>query len=75
MDRGCKFMAEMQRMLCDDYEIQKKMTATHNHQAKSMVERAHHTVHQLIDSQNTTGKKNLPQGSWAGILSVVAFAM
>ena len=40
-----------------------------------MVEHAHQTVHQLIDSQNITGKKDLQEGSWTGILSAVAFAM
>jgi len=75
MDRGHEFMAEMQRMMHDDYGIEKKVTTTRNPQANSMVERAHQTVNQLIDSQNITGRKDLPEGSWAGILSVVAFAM
>jgi len=75
MDRGCEFMAEMQCMPRDDYGIEKKMTTTRNPQANSMVDHAHHTVHQLIHSQSITGKKNLPQVSWAGILSAVAFAM
>jgi len=75
MDRGREFMAEMQRMLHDDYGIRRKLITTRNPQANSIVERAHRTVHQLISSQNVTGKKDLQDGTWTGILSAVGFAM
>ena len=68
-------MAEMQRMLHDDYGIRRKLITTRNPQANSIVERAHRTVQQLITSQNVTGKKDLKDGTWTGILSAVGFAM
>jgi hypothetical protein len=40
-----------------------------------MVERAHQTIHNMIATQNIEQKQDLPGGSWAGILSAVAFAM
>jgi len=75
MDRGREFMAEMQRMLRNDYGINRKLITTRNPQANSMVERAHQTVHNLIATQNITSKRDLPKDQWSGILSAVAFAM
>jgi len=75
IDRGHEFMAEMQRMLRNDYGIRRKLITTRNLQANSIVERAHQTVHNLITSQNITCKKDLPHSTWAGLLSAVAFAM
>jgi len=74
MDRGREFMAEMQRMLRNDYGIHRKLITTCNPQSNSIVEHAHQTVHNLIASQNITSKKHLPHGTWAGLLSTVAFA-
>jgi len=68
MDRGCKFMAEMQRMLHDDYGIRGKLTTTWNPQANSIVEHVHRTVQQLITSRNVTSKNDLQNGTWAASL-------
>ena len=75
MDRGCEFMAEMQQIQRDDYGIHRKLINTCNTQANSFVEHAHKTVHNLVASQDITSKKDLPHGTWAGLLRVVAFEM
>jgi hypothetical protein len=75
MDRGREFAAEVQRELQREYGIIRKLITTRNPQANSMVERAHQTIGNMIATKNITGKRSLPDGSWAGILSAVAFAM
>lgn len=75
MDRGREFAAEVQKELQQEYGIIRKLITTRNPQANSMVERAHQTIGSMIATKNVTGKRSLPDGSWAGILSAVAFAM
>ena len=40
-----------------------------------MVERAHKTIQNLLKSQEIKDKRDLPNGSWDGIISAVNFAM
>ena len=75
MDRGKEFAAEVRDELQNEYGVIRKLITTRNPQANSMVERAHQTIHNMIATQNIERKQDLPGGSWAGILSAVAFAM
>ena len=75
MDRGRKFAAKVKRELQREYGIIRKLITTRNPQANSMVERAHQTIGNMIATKGVTGKSSLPDGSWSGILSAVAFAM
>jgi hypothetical protein len=75
MDRGREFMGDVIRLLKDDYGIQRKPITTRNPQANSIVERAHQTLHNMIRSQRIRSRDDLPNGTWQGLLSAVAFAM
>lgn len=75
MDRGHEFMGDVIDLLKKEYGITRKPITTRNPQANAMVERAHQTIHNLIRSQQIKGKQDLPNGTWEGILSAVAFAM
>lgn len=74
MDRGKEFMGDVIPLL-HSYGIKRKPITTRNPQANAMVERAHQTLHNMIRSQQITSKKDLPNGTWDGVLSAVAFAM
>ena len=73
MDRGTEFCAEVIELL-KDHGITRKLITTRNPQANAMVERAHQTIHTLIQSQGIKGKRDLPDG-WSGILGAVALGM
>jgi hypothetical protein len=76
MDRGNEFKAEVQQMLHEHYGIKRKLITVRNPQANSMVERAHKTIHQIIDAQGLTGKKDLDKHFlWQGVLAAVRNAM
>ena len=75
MDRGKEFMAEVKSLLLNEYGITRKPITTRNPQANSMIERAHQTIHNMIRTKQLEDKRSLPEGSWAGILSAVGFAM
>ncbi len=75
MDRGREFMGDVIHLLKNEYGITRKPITTRNPQANAMVERAHQTMHNLIRSQGITGRKDLPNGTWDGLLSAVGFAM
>jgi transposase InsO family protein len=74
MDRGKEFMGDIKTLL-QSYGITRKPITTRNPQANAMVERAHQTLHNMISSQQIKTKDDLPNGTWDGILSAVAFAM
>lgn len=44
-DRGREFMGDVEKMMLNDYSIQKKPITTRNPQANSIVERCHQTIH------------------------------
>ena len=75
MDRGREFMGDVITLLQGQYHIARKPITTRNPQANAMVERAHQTIHNMIRSNQISGKKDLANGSWAGLLSAVGFAM
>ena len=59
MDRGNEFKAEVQQMLHEHCGVKRKLIATRNPQANSIVEWAHKTMHQIIDAQGLKGKSDL----------------
>jgi len=75
LDRGREFMAEVKTLLKNEYGVTRKAITTRNPQANAMVERAHQTLHNMIRVQQIKGKDDLPDGSWTGILTAIAFAM
>ena len=74
MDRGTEFMAEVKDMLKNDYGITRKPITTRNPQANAMVERAHQTIGNMINTQGFKSKDDIPDG-WAGTLAALGFAM
>ena len=44
-------MAEAKTMIKDDYNVIRRMITTRNPQANSIVERAHKTIHSMIQSK------------------------
>jgi hypothetical protein len=75
LDRGSEFKREFEQMLKDDYGITRKPITTRNPQANAMVERAHATLQNMINSKQIRGKSDLQDGKWTGILNAVGFAM
>jgi hypothetical protein len=70
--KGSEFQAELSVMLKHEYGITKKLIATCNPQANSMVERIHWVMHQLIPTVGVKGKFDLnDEFGWTGILSAV----
>jgi transposase InsO family protein len=74
MDRGREFYAEVQRTLKDDYGIRRKLITTRNPQANAMVERAHQTLHTMLNTMKL-GQGEDAHDTWGGILAAVGFAM
>ena len=75
MDRGREFMGDVITLIRNEYGITRKPITTRNPQANAMVERAHQTMHNLIRTQRIRDNRDLPNGSWDGLLSAVGFAM
>ena len=76
MDRGREFAAEVRDLIKEEYGINKKLITTRNPQANAIVERAHKTIHQMLDSCEITGKSDLdPDFGFSGILSAIRGAM
>ena len=76
LDRGTEFMADVKKLLVDEYGITRKPITTRNPQANAIVERAHQTIHNMIrshalyDMQPDKAKDLID-----GILTAVAFGM
>ena len=47
-DRGTEFMAEVKKMLKDEYDIRQKVITTRNPQANAILERIHQTIGNMI---------------------------
>jgi hypothetical protein len=75
INRGLKFMSNVIDLLKNHYHIARKPITTRNPQANAMVECAHQTLHNMIQTHQVKGKSDLPNGSWDGLLSAVGFAM
>ena len=69
-------MGEVQRMLRDDYHIQKKMiTTTRNPQANSIVERAHKTLNYHLSTMRPHDKQPVIEQFRVGVLTNLTRAM
>eukprot|EP00955_Chlamydomonas_euryale_P012036 129713-Chlamydomonas_euryale.AAC.1 len=76
MDRGSEFMGEVKPLLKDEYGIKRKPITSRNPQANSMVERAHKTIHNLVNSNIIRGTQDLDKDDpWTGVLTAVRFGM
>ena len=79
MDRGSEFAAEVKETLRDEYGIKRKVITSRNPQANSIVERVHQTVHNMINSTEIHGKKDLDAMGgtlgWSGVLAAVRRAV
>ena len=63
-------------MLRRDFGVKKKLITTRNPQANAIVERAHKTVHQMLDSMMIRDKDDLDEVfGFQGVLSAIRSAM
>ncbi len=78
-DRGNEFMKECKDMLTNYYGLRRKPITTRNPQANAMVERAHQTLHNLIETQKLHEMEFGPEETnpepFQGLLNSVGFAM
>ena len=75
-DRGTEFMGEFAKMARDDYGLKTKPITTRNPQANAIIERAHQTIGNMIETITTNPNLELDdEDPWSGILSSVQFAM
>ena len=75
LDRGKEFMAEVTKMIKNDYGIKKRPITVRNPQANSIIERVHQTISNIIRTfaiYDTTVDMEDP---WSGILSATMFAI
>ena len=75
LDRGKEFMAEVTKMIKNDYGIKKRPITVRNPQANSIVERVHQTISNILrtfEIHNTTVDDEDP---WSGILAATMFAI
>ncbi len=76
MDRGKEFAAEVREALKHECGIDRKLIATRNPQANSVVERAHQTMHTMQQTLTIRTKADLDKDfGWTGILSAIRQAM
>ena len=76
MDRGREFCAEARALLQAEHGINPRAVPTRNPQANGLVERMHQAVHQMIDSRDIKGKRDLDAHfGFLGILSAVRSAV
>jgi len=69
-------MAEVITLLRDEYGVKRKPITSRNPQANSMVERAHKTLHNMINANIIRGTQDLdPDDPWTGTLTAVRFGM
>ena len=75
-DGGREFAAEVSAMIRDECGINKKLIATRNPQANSIVERVHKTVHNMIRTTGIRDKDDVEaRFGFSGILSAVRRAV
>jgi len=75
-DRGAEFKAEVRELIVNEYGRVPKMITTRNPQANAMVERAHKTLHTMIDVLELRSAHDLdPDFGWDGHLTALRFAM
>ena len=75
LDRGTEFMAEVKKLLRDDYDIIRRPITTRNPQANAILERAHQTIGNILRTFRINKTELDLVDPWNGILSAVIFAM
>jgi hypothetical protein len=70
-------MGEVISLLRDECGIKRKPITSLNPQANSMAERAHKTLHNMINAQIIEGIQDLldPEHPWTGLLMALRFAV
>ena len=62
-------------LLKNDYGITLKLITTRNPQANAMVERIHQVCGNMIRTRAISGKADLDEGGWTGVLSAIWHAV
>ena len=73
-DHGTEFMAELSKMIKEDYNINRKPIMVCNPQANAIVERVHQTIHNMIRTFKIQDSLHL-QEAIPGIFAAIAFGI
>jgi hypothetical protein len=71
-DRGTEFMAEIAKMVKNDYGLKLKPFTTRNPQANAIIERVHQTIGNIIRTFNVQSMDS--DDPWTGMLAAAMFA-
>eukprot|EP00957_Ditylum_brightwellii_P089618 6825340-Ditylum_brightwellii.AAC.1 len=69
MDRGTEFMTMFTEMIASDYGVKKKPITAKNPQVKSIIERTHQTIGNMIRSFEVHATSIDEKDPWTEILS------
>jgi len=75
LDRGKEYMAEVTKVIRNDYGIKKRRITVRNPQANSIVERVHQTISNILPTfkiHDTTVDEEDP---WSGLLTPTVFTI
>ena len=75
LDRGKEFMAEVTKMIRNDYGIKKRPITVRNPQANSIIERVHQTISNIIRTFKLHDTTMDEEDPWSGILAATMFAI
>ena len=75
LDRGKEFMAEVTKMIKNDYGIKKRPITVRNPQANSIVERVHQTISNILRTFEIHDTTVDDEDPWSGILAATMFAI
>jgi len=74
LDRGKEFMAEVTKMIRNDYGIKKRPITVRNPQANSIVERVHQTISNILRTFKIHDTTVDDEDPWSGLLAATMFA-
>ena len=74
-DKGTEFMAEFAEMVANDYGIKRAGASAHNPQANLIIERAHQTLGNVIQTFEPETSITDETNPWQGILAATMFAL
>eukprot|EP00957_Ditylum_brightwellii_P129253 9859868-Ditylum_brightwellii.AAC.1 len=73
LDRGIECMAALTEKIASDYGVKKIPLTARNSQTKSIIERIHQTIGNMIRSFEVHGTSIDEKDPWTGIFSTVRF--
>jgi len=75
LERGKEFMAEVTKMIRNDYGIKKRPIAVRNSQANSILEHVHQTISNILRTFKILDTTMEEEDPWSGLLAATMFAI